>query len=160
MFSMKFGAALSIAALACTASVAWADVCPADQVLTEPRVIEQIPAKALEREVLANVRLEGWRDMGGFILRMRRLIVQPGGFIPTHMHDDRPAIVTVISGTVTEHNTFCAVPILHHAGDTDAEFGPGFAHWWENTGTEPVVFISTDVLPYTSDAEPYIGMEK
>ena len=143
-----------------TASAGLADVCPPDQVLAEPQALDQIAAKALEREVLANVRLEGWRDMGGFILRMRRLTLEPGGFIPTHKHDDRPAIVYVVSGEVTEHNSFCAVPILHQAGDVDEEFGPGFAHWWENTGTEPVVFISTDVLPYDSDAAPYVGFEK
>jgi quercetin dioxygenase-like cupin family protein len=153
-------AAMLIAAVAGTGTMAAAGTCPPDQVLTEPRDIEQIAAVALRREVLANVRLEGWRDMGGFLLRMRRLEVQPGGFVPTHSHADRPAIVYTVIGTVIEHNTFCAVPITHHAGDVSEEFGPGYEHWWENKGSETVVFISADVLPYNSDAPPYVGIEK
>jgi quercetin dioxygenase-like cupin family protein len=151
--------AVLMAALASIPTMSMAGVCPPDQVLTKPRVIEQIAAAGLKREVLANVRLKGWRGMGGFILRMRRLELAPGGFVPTHAHDDRPAIVYTVTGTVTEHNTYCAVPIVHHAGDVSEEFGPGYQHWWENTGTETVVFISTDVLPYNSDAPPYVGIE-
>ena len=78
----------------------------------------------------------------------------------THSHDDRPAIVYVVKGTVTEHNSFCAVPIVHHAGDVDQEFGPGYTHWWENTGSEVVTFLSSDVLPYNSPDAPYVGFEK
>lgn len=135
-------------------------VCPPGHVLTKPRDLEKIAQKALTKEVIANVRLEGWRDMGGFILRMRRLEVQPGGFVPTHGHEDRPTIVYVVKGTVTEHNSFCDVPIVHRAGDVDTEFGPGYMHWWENTGDEVVTFLSTDVLPYNSPDAPYIGFEK
>lgn len=137
-----------------------AGICPADQVLETPGELEQVPAAGLAREVLANVRLEGWRDMGGFILRMRRLELQPGGFVPTHTHDDRPSIVYVVKGQVTEHSSFCTVPILHVAGDTTPEFGAGHAHWWENTGREVVTFISTDVLPYSDEAEPFVGFEE
>lgn len=142
------------------AAAVQAGSCPPDQVLTEPRDLENIPAMDLTREVLANVRLEGWRDMGGFILRMRRLELQPGGFVPTHYHADRPSIVYVLKGTVTEHSSFCAVPIVHHAGDSTAEFGAGHGHWWENTGAEVVTFLSTDVLPYNSENAPFVGMEK
>jgi quercetin dioxygenase-like cupin family protein len=142
------------------ASSAIAGVCPADQVLTEPRELDAIPSAALTREVIANIRLEGWRDMGGFVLRMRRLELAPGGFVPTHDHDDRPAIVYVVKGTVTEHNSFCAVPIIHHAGSVSEEFGEGYTHWWENTGSEIVTFLSTDVLPYNSEAAPFVGFEK
>lgn len=134
--------------------------CPPDKVLTTPRAIEQIPPSLLTREVLANVRLEGWRNMGGFILRMRRLELQPGGFVPTHDHTDRPSIVYVVKGQVVEHSSFCAVPILHVAGDSTAEFGVGHAHWWENTSRETVTFISTDVLPFTGEAAPFVGFEK
>ena len=52
------------------------------------------------------------------------------------------------------------MPIVHYAGDKSEEFGPGYQRWWENTGTEPVVFISTDMLPWTSDAPPFVHMEE
>ena len=139
---------------------AQAGSCPKDQVLTKPRELQQIPPAGLTREILANVRLEGWRDMGGFILRMRRLELMPGGFVPTHEHSDRPSIVYVVKGQVVEHSSLCGVPILHVAGDSTPEFGAGHAHWWENTSNEVVTFISTDVLPYTGDASPFVGFEK
>lgn len=152
---------LAVAALVlATATAAQAEGCPPDQVLTTPRALEQIAQQALTREVIANVRLEGWRDMGGFVLRMRRLELAPGGFVPTHSHEDRPAIVYVVKGTVTEHNSFCAVPIVHSAGSVSEEFGPGYVHWWENTGDEVVTFLSSDVLPYNSPNPPYVGFEK
>lgn len=153
-------AAMLLAALASTTTMAMAGECPADQVLTEPREIEQVAAAGLDREVMANVRLEGWRDMGGFILRTRRIVVAPGGFVPTHGHSDRPTILYIASGSVIEHNTFCKVPFVHNVGEASTEFGLGYESWFENTGTEPVVIISSDVLPYNSDAPPYVGVEK
>lgn len=157
MRSRQLSAVLLVALSA--GSMGHAAECPKDQVLTEPMTLDQIKPDKLQREILSNVRLEGWRDMGGFILRMRRLTLEPGGFVPTHRHDDRPAIVYIVSGTVTEHNSFCKVPVVYHGGDVSTEFGPGYEHWWENTGTEPVIFISTDVLPYTGDAPPFVGFE-
>ena len=140
-------------------TMAFAEGCPPEHKLTTPRVLEAMPAKSLTREVIANIRLEGWRDMGGFVLRMRRLEMAPGGFVPTHSHDDRPAIVYVVKGTVTEHNSFCAVPIVHTGGTVTEEFGVGYSHWWENTGNEVITFLSSDILPYNSDAAPYVGFE-
>lgn len=142
-----------------TADTAAAAGCPPEHVLTEPREVERVPQEALTREVIANVRLEGWRDQGAFILRTRRLELQPGGTVPTHSHADRPAIVYVMKGTVTEHNSFCAVPIVHHAGEVSEEFGPGFVHWWENTGDEVATFLSSDVVPFPSDADLFYGFE-
>lgn len=141
------------------APMAQAGSCPPDHVLSEARELENVPLTDLTRQVLANVRLEGWRDMGGFLLRMRRLELQPGGFVPTHDHGDRPSIVYIVKGTVIEHSSFCDVPIVHVAGDVTPEFGVGHAHWWENKGDEIVTFISTDVLPYNSPAEPQVGFE-
>ena len=151
--------ALAVATTVAVAGAASAGGCPAEHVLTEPREIAMIPQEALTREVIANVRLEGWREQGPFILRTRRLELQPGGTVPTHSHADRPAIVYVMKGTVTEHNSFCAVPIVHHAGDVSEEFGPGFVHSWENTGDEVVTFLSSDVVPYPSDAALFYGFE-
>lgn len=150
--------ALAVAMLG-AGGAAMAGTCPAEHVLTEPREIEGVGTKWLTREVIANVRLEGWREMGGFLMRQRRLELAPGGRVPTHSHADRPAIVYLAKGTVTEHNSFCAVPIVHHAGTPSEEFGVGFVHYWENTGPESATFISTDVVPFPSDGTPYYGWE-
>lgn len=150
---------MTIAAAVLAPAVALAAGCPPEHVLTEPRQIDRIPQEALTREVIANVRLEGWREMGAFVLRTRRLELLPGGTVPTHSHANRPAIVYVLKGTVTEHNSYCAVPITHHAGDVSEEFGPGFVHYWENTGDEVATFLSSDVVPFPGDAALFYGYE-
>lgn len=160
MLSQKLSATLAIVVAMGTASMAMAGACPADQVLSTPRDIEEIAPAGLLREVLGNVRLEGWRDMGGFLLRMRRITVAPGGFVPTHGHADRPTIIYIVDGEIIEHNTDCGVPIVHKVGESTTEFGPTYNAWWENKGDTPVVLISTDVLPYEGKAEPYVGIEK
>ena len=58
-------------------------------------------------EVLATVDLgpeiEG---MAGRQLRMRMVTIEPGGvFGPMHDHNDRPGIVYILQGTITDHRT-------------------------------------------------------
>ena len=130
------------------AAPALAGDCPADQVLTTPREIENAPDVGIKRPILAAVPLKGWRGLGDMSLRMRQLTVLPGGVVPTHWHDDRPSIVYVISGEIIEHSNFCAVPVLHKAGEWTPEFGAFHGHWWENTTDQPVVLLSTDVVPW------------
>ncbi len=52
-------------------------------------------------------------------LRLRRLVVKPGGIVPWHSHTDRPAIIYIISGKITEYRSTCAEPIVHRAGEFD-----------------------------------------
>jgi quercetin dioxygenase-like cupin family protein len=130
--------------------------CPDEHKLTRPRAIEDAPDVGVLREILATVRLKDWRGTGDLLLRTRRLIVLPGGIVPTHQHDDRPSIVTVIIGEITEHSAFCAVPILHRTGETSPEFGRGHAHWWENRSSQPVILISSDVVPNEMMEDPHM----
>ena len=46
-------------------------------------------------------------------LRLRRLVVKPGGIVPWHTHTDRPAIIYIISGRITEYRSTCKTPIVH-----------------------------------------------
>lgn len=154
---MKMMLALTVGLCVLTTG-AMADQCPADQVLTTPREIENAPDVGVDRPILQEVDLTGWRDMGSFHLRMRRLTVAPHGIVPTHAHDDRPSIVLIQSGEIVEHSAFCAVPILHKAGDSTPEFGPGHKHWWENLTDQPVVLISTDVVPVEMAKDPMMNM--
>ncbi|WP_284180283.1 cupin [Rhabdaerophilum sp. SD176] len=140
------GLALAIG-ISATATAVRADGCPADKVLKQPRKLDDIPEKHLKRETLAEIKLEGWRKVGDLLLRMRRLTIQPGGFVPTHYHDDRPSIVYIISGEIWEHSSFCSVPIHHKANQHTPEFGDFQGHWWENKGNVPTVLISADVIP-------------
>jgi len=84
--------------------------------------------------------------------RLRRLVIQPGGEVPWHSHEDRPAIIYVVQGEVMEYSSDCAVPIVHKAGDTSIERHT-VAHWWKNAASEPVVLISADLLRHEDDPE-------
>ena len=101
--------------------------------------------KGVTVEVLATVDLgpeiEG---MAGRALRMRMVTIEPGGvFGPVHDHRDRPGIVYVLQGTITDHRDGVAT-----------DYGPGVGwpedrhtmHWLENRGTGPAVEISVDIV--------------
>ena len=77
-------------------------------------------------------------------LRMRMVTIEPGGaFGPIHDHKDRPGIVYILQGTITDHRN----------GGTTA-YGPGVGwpedsnttHWLENRATTPAVEISVDIV--------------
>jgi quercetin dioxygenase-like cupin family protein len=84
--------------------------------------------------------------------RLRQLDIAPGGIVPWHSHDDRPAQIYIVKGTIVEYASNCAAPIVHKAGDVAAE-AKGTSHWWKNTGTEPVVLISVDIFHDKSGAD-------
>lgn len=79
------------------------------------------------------------------LFRMRRLEIKPGGIVPWHSHGDRPAIIYVVTGEVTEYASTCAVPIVHRAGEATPELH-ATSHWWKNTGKATVVLLSADLL--------------
>ncbi len=78
--------------------------------------------------------------------RARRLVVQPGGIVPWHSHDERPAMIYVVKGEIYEYASNCTAPILHRAGEVARE-AKGTSHWWQNTGKAAVELISVDILP-------------
>jgi len=101
--------------------------------------------KGVAVELLAEVDLgpeiEG---MSGRRLRMRMVTIEPGGvFGPMHDHIDRPGVVYILQGTITDHRNGAA-----------RDYGPGVGwpedrdtrHWLENRGTIPAVEISVDIV--------------
>jgi quercetin dioxygenase-like cupin family protein len=96
-------------------------------------------------QVLATVDLSHEIEgMAGRQLRMRMVTIEPGGvFGPVHGHRDRPGIVYILQGTITEHRDGVA---------TDYRPGVGWpedrhtTHWLENRGTIPAVEISVDIV--------------
>jgi quercetin dioxygenase-like cupin family protein len=101
--------------------------------------------KGVAVELLATVDLgpeiEG---MAGRQLRMRMFTIEPGGVLgPVHDHVDRPGIVYILQGTITDHRNGVAT-----------EYGPGVGwledrntiHWLENRETTPAVEISVDIV--------------
>ena len=82
----------------------------------------------------------------GRSFRMRRLEIKAGGVVPWHSHADRPAIIYVVQGEVTEYASSCSVPIVHKAGEATPELHVT-SHWWKNTGKTKAILISADLLP-------------
>ena len=128
-------------------SAALAGACPAEHVLSEPRELEKIKGKSVTVVVQEQIELGGWRGMEPFRMRMRHFTIEPGGRVPMHSHGDRPSILYFVSGEATEHSSLCAVPIVHKAGESAAEFGAEIVHWWSNDGDKPAVLVSADIGP-------------
>ena len=121
--------------------------CPPDQRLTTAQELTAPPDEGAIREVLTYTDLSGWRGVEGLALRIRRVTVKPGGYVPLHYHFDRPSVDYIVEGEIVEHNTFCAVPITHEVGDSSNRFGDYLGHWWQNQTDHDVVLISADVVP-------------
>jgi len=97
-----------------------------------------------------NVKLDQRR------LRLRHMTIAPGGIVPLHSHEDRPALIMVNSGEIYENSSKCAVPILHKAGDVAREY-LGTKHWWKNSGHQPVELTIGDIV---NDHKPETMMDK
>jgi quercetin dioxygenase-like cupin family protein len=87
--------------------------------------------------------------------RLRQLDVKAGGVVPWHSHNERPAMIYIVSGEVVEYASNCAVPIVHRAGDVAAERS-GTSHWWQNTGTTTAVLISVDLFPVANRMDAHM----
>jgi quercetin dioxygenase-like cupin family protein len=82
----------------------------------------------------------------GRLFRLRELNIEPGGIVPWHSHNERPAMIYIVTGEVVEYASNCAVPIVHKAGDVAPE-KKGTSHWWQNHGAVPSKLISVDLFP-------------
>ena len=102
--------------------------------------------RGVTTEVLAMVDLgREIEGMAGRQFRMRMVTIEPGGvFGPIHDHKDRPGLVYILEGTITDHRD----------GEAPTDYGPGVGwpedrnttHWLENRGTIPAVEISVDIV--------------
>jgi quercetin dioxygenase-like cupin family protein len=101
--------------------------------------------KGVNVELLAVLDLGPEIDgLAGRQLRMRKVTIEPGGVIgPIHDHIDRPGVVFILQGKITDYRNGAA-----------REYGPGLGwpedrntmHWLENKGTETAVEISVDIF--------------
>ncbi len=136
-------------ALAATAALgvtgAYAGQCPPDKVTTDGQKPGATAHKDVSEKLLGEIDLSKEKvAVAGHNFRMRRLDIKPGGEVAWHSHESRPALIYVVSGSITEYSSHCAVPIVHNAGDLSIEQG-GLSHWWKNTSNGPTVLISADI---------------
>jgi quercetin dioxygenase-like cupin family protein len=137
--------ALSLAGVVASPA-AFAGECPADKVGVDVTKPGPMMPKDVTDNVIASIDLAKGYNVDGRTLRMRRLVVQPGGIVPWHSHAERPANIYVVEGAVTEYRSSCAVPIEHNAGDVAVESG-SLSHWWKNNTKKPAILISSDIVP-------------
>ncbi|MFA5951133.1 MAG: cupin domain-containing protein [Hyphomicrobium sp.] len=132
-------------ALLFSATLAAAGECPADKVTTDSQKPGATAHKGVTEKLLGQIDLSKEKvAVAGQNFRMRRLDIKPGGEVAWHSHADRPALIYVVAGTITEYSSHCSVPIVHKDGELSVEKG-GLSHWWKNTSSEAVVLISADI---------------
>jgi len=148
-FARSLAVAAALIALGVAATSAFAGECPTDKRVPDGQ--GQKPGPSAPSGVTDTVRYS--TDLSkepialkGRQFRLRQLEMQPGGIVPWHSHNERPAMIYIVSGEVVEYASSCAVPITHRAGDVAPEKN-GTSHWWKNTGSTPAVLISVDLFP-------------
>ena len=142
----NLGAAAVVAGISALASAAaFANGCPANQIGDNPLTDAQTKPVGVTDTVLEQIDLsKEMMKLADHKLRIRRLVIQPGGVVPLHDHGDRPALIYIVSGEINEYASDCKVAIVHKAGDTSRD--ADLKHWWKNTSKKPVVLISADIL--------------
>lgn len=143
-------------AMALSAATATAGQCPADKLVADGQGQKPGPTtpKGVKDMVRATTDLAKEPAMiNGRLFRLRQLNMEPGGIVPWHSHNDRPAMIYIVSGEVTEYASNCAVPIVHKAGEVAPE-KKGTSHWWLNHGKTPAVLISVDLFPTEMKEDP------
>jgi quercetin dioxygenase-like cupin family protein len=110
--------------MALAASTVSAGECPADKHVADGQ--GQKPGRAMPRDVTdvvratTNLAIEP-AMITGRLFRLRQLDMKAGAIVPWHSHNDRPAMIYIVSGEVVEYASNCAVPIVHKAGDVAPE---------------------------------------
>jgi quercetin dioxygenase-like cupin family protein len=140
-------AGLATAAILALTGAARAGECPSDKVVADGQRAGANTPKGVTDTVLGSTDLTAY-DIGidDRLFRMRRLDIQPGGEVAWHSHENRPALIYVVSGEITEFASTCSAPIVHRAGEISVE-AKATSHWWKNSSSQPVVLISADLFP-------------
>jgi len=144
--------------LAFAANVAFAGECPADKRVADGQGQKPGPSAPVGVTDVVRASTDLAKEpamIAGRQFRLRQLDVQPGGVVPWHSHNERPAMIYIVSGEIVEYASSCAAPIVHKAGDIAPEKN-GTSHWWKNTGSTPAVLISVDLFPGAAQMDPHV----
>lgn len=150
---LTLAAAMFASASVFFSTPASAGECPADKVTTDGQKPGATSNKDVTDTVIASTDLAQEKiALKDYKFRLRRLVVQPGGTVAWHSHEERPAIIYVVSGAIVEYASTCADPIMHSTGDVARETH-ATQHWWKNESKEPAVLLSADLLHDKTDAK-------
>ena len=111
-----------IGATLLASSVAQAGHCPAGSVTSNGQKAGATAHSRVTDKVLTMIPLSKEKvALKDHQFRLRRLVIQPGGEVAWHSHAERPAIIYIVSGTIVEYRSTCAVPIVHKTGEATEE---------------------------------------
>jgi quercetin dioxygenase-like cupin family protein len=102
---------------------------------------QQTP-KGIEPQELG--RVDAGENCPGHVLRMRRVTFAPGASIPMHSHKERPEVVLVMEGTLT--NTVKGQSPTQLAAGTVGINGPEVEHEPANETSKPVVILTAELI--------------
>jgi quercetin dioxygenase-like cupin family protein len=154
----KATASLIAVVVAVAAGSTWAGECPADKRVPDGQGQKMSTAAAKDVTDVVRATTDLSQEpaaIPGRTFRLRQLDIGPGGIVPWHSHDNRPAMIYIVSGEVVEYASNCGVPIVHKAGDVATE-KKGTSHWWQNTGTAKAVLISVDLFPVANKPDEHM----
>lgn len=103
---------------------------------------QQKTPEGLDLQVLGTV--DAGENCPGHVLRMRRVTFAPGASIPMHSHKDRPEVILVMEGTLT--NTVKGQSPTQLAAGTVGLNGPEVEHLPANETSKPVVVLGVDLI--------------
>jgi quercetin dioxygenase-like cupin family protein len=143
--------AAALAFVAGFAVSAQAGECPADKRMANARQPVDFKPVGVTDTTLGAIDLgKEMAKITGRELRFRKMTIAPGGIVPWHSHDDRPALIFVERGEIIEYASNCGAPIHHKAGEIRAETH-GTSHWWKNLSDQEVVLYIGDVRKDPTD---------
>jgi quercetin dioxygenase-like cupin family protein len=140
---------LTAVAAASFSMSAFAGECPADKRVADgqgQKMVNYGPKHVTDTVRATTDLAKEAVELPGYLFRLRELEVKAGGVVPWHSHDERPAMIYIVSGEIIEFASNCAVPIVHRAGDVARE-AKGTSHWWQNKTRAPAKLISVDIFP-------------
>jgi quercetin dioxygenase-like cupin family protein len=117
--------------------------CPADRTQANARNEGFGPSSGVES---ADIALTPLASDPTRAVRLRRIVVQPGGVIPWHDHAQIQGMALLVSGEMVELRNTCLDPITYRAGDVARE-DDATAHSWRNEGDSEAVIIVAHVVP-------------
>jgi hypothetical protein len=85
------------------AATVFAADCPANKVGSDVTKPGPTKPEGVTDTVIASIDLSPiGSGLSGRKMRMRKLVVRPGGIVPWHSHEARPANIYIVSGSITE----------------------------------------------------------
>ena len=103
--------------------------------------------RGVKGEVLATIDLgKEIECLAGRQLRLRKVTIDAGGYAGLHDHRNRPTLVYVRDGAITDYPGGGQEAKEYVAGQALVEGAGGSAHRVENKGATPAVLIGVDIF--------------